>query len=247
MGTKVIAANWKMNKTLDEASLFAKSIKMVRSKNSIIIFPPFPLIAGVKAILGRTQIKIGAQNCHQEEKGAFTGEVSASMLKSIGCDIVLLGHSERRGLFHEDDALINRKIHAALGQGLEVMLCIGETESERKMGKEKEVLKSQLKLCLDGVNSRETQKITLAYEPVWAIGTGNTATPQIAQASHAFIRDVLSSIYGDAQAKSINILYGGSVAPENAASLFKEKDIDGALVGGASLDVEKFLKIVDAA
>ena len=247
MRAKLIAANWKMHKTIDEAMDFSRMMKRAKFNNDIIIFPSYPLIQAVQKSLGKSKISIGAQNCHQEEKGAFTGEVSASMLKSIGCDIVLLGHSERRGLFHEDDALINRKIKAALMQGLEVMLCVGETESEREKGMEKEVLKIQLKGCLEGINAKEMQKIALAYEPVWSIGTGKNASPQQAQNAHTFIRHTISSLYSDAISKKIRILYGGSVTSENAASLFKEKDIDGALVGGASLDVEKFLKIANAA
>ncbi len=242
---KLVTANWKMNKTLGEAMSFASALKKEKTKHEIIIFPPFPFLEQVTRML--STIPIGAQNCHHEEKGACTGEVSAAMLKSVGCSWVLLGHSERRQYQKESNQLINQKIKVALKNGLKVMLCVGETEQERKQGLTEEILERQLKDCLKGIGKDSmAADIVVAYEPVWAIGTGNTATPKQTQEAHKFIRGIIEALYGKATAKAARILYGGSVTPENAASLFKEKGIDGALVGGASLDVEKFVKIANS-
>ena len=245
MENPLVAANWKMHKTLQEAEEFAEDIKAAKAKASLLIFPPSPYLARLSALLEGTSIEVGAQNMHAEEKGAFTGEISAAMVKSCGASRVLLGHSERRQHFGETNASINGKVKAALKHGLKAMLCIGETSSERESGRTMDVLRAQLEECLGGVSAKEAGRITIAYEPVWAIGTGKTATPQQAQEAHAFIRKTLSGLFGKEYSKT-RILYGGSVTPENAASLFREKDVDGALVGGASLDVGKFLKIGNA-
>jgi triosephosphate isomerase len=240
---KLVAANWKMNKTLPEAVSFVTALKKTQVKHTILLFPPFPFLEQVSRI---APCPVGAQNCHHEEKGAYTGEVSAVMLKGVGCSWVLLGHSERRQYQKETNQLINSKIKTALKNGLKVMLCVGETEQERNQGVTEELLERQLKDCLKDIKADEIRNVVIAYEPVWAIGTGNTATPKQAQEAHKFIREVLESAYDKKISTSIKILYGGSVTPENAASLFKEKDIDGALVGGASLHSENFIKIANA-
>ncbi len=243
----IIAANWKMHKTLEEAEEFSWELKRkLSSRNEIAIFAPYPLILAVHRILGKTKILIGAQNCHQEELGPFTGEVSAPALKNVGCKIVLLGHSERRQLFGESNALINKKIKVALKNGLKTMLCIGETDVQRKKGRTFPVLESQIRECLAGLSDMDVKKVIIAYEPVWAIGTGITATPAQAQEAHAFIRKTISNLFGKNAALQMRILYGGSVNEKNASSLFKERDIDGALVGSASLDIQKFLRISNA-
>jgi triosephosphate isomerase (TIM) len=241
---KIVAANWKMNKALGDAISFASAVKKEKTKHDIIIFPPFPFIEQLSRALPR--IPLGAQNCHQEEKGAFTGEISASMVKSVGCTWVLVGHSERRQYQKESNALINQKIKTALKQGLKVMLCVGETEKERKNVLTEEIIKRQLKECLIGIEKVQMGAVAIAYEPVWAIGTGNTASPKQAQEVHSFIRATVNTLYEESVSRPIKILYGGSVTPENAVALFKEKDINGALVGGASLDVEKFVKIANS-
>ncbi len=245
MKQKLIAANWKMNKTLDEALKFTKAIKKAKLKNNVIIFPSYPLIPTVQKELQKSQIIVGAQNCHHMECGAYTGEVCAPMLKSLKVPLVLLGHSERRQYFQEDNNLVNLKLHAALRSNLDIMLCVGETLSQREKDETQQIIKDQVSKGLKDVLAKNMGKISIAYEPVWAIGTGKTATPNQAQEVHAYIRHLISELYNNAIAKKIQILYGGSVTPENSSVLFKEKDIDGAFVGGASLDVEKFLKIVN--
>jgi triosephosphate isomerase (TIM) len=241
---KLVAANWKMNKSLGEAVSFASALKKSKMKHDVLLFPPFPFIEQMSRML--PDVPIGGQNCHQGDLGAFTGEISAGMLKSVGCSWVLLGHSERRQYQKESNSLINQKIVAALKQGLRIMLCVGETGQERGQRLTEEVLERQLKDCLKAIAHSSMAHIAMAYEPVWAIGTGNTATPKQAQDAHGFIRGTIGALYGKNVAKSARILYGGSVTSENAASLFEEKDIDGALVGGASLDVDKFVKIANS-
>ena len=241
---KLIAANWKMNKTQGDAASFAAALKKEKMKHDIIIFPPFLFLEQMARMLSK--IPIGAQNCHQEEFGAFTGEISAGMLKSVGCSWVLLGHSERRQYQKESNALINQKMKAVLKQGLKAMLCVGETMQERKEGLTEEILERQLKEGLKGITEGQMKGIAIAYEPIWAIGTGNTATPKQAEQMHKFIRAVIESLYGKTVSKAMKILYGGSVTSENAPALFREKDIDGALVGGASLDVKKFASIANS-
>jgi triosephosphate isomerase (TIM) len=190
-------------------------------------------------------IKLGAQNMHFEDKGAFTGEISASMLNSVGCEYVILGHSERRTIFNENDEMINLKIKKAIEKGLKPIFCIGETLDEREKGITKDVVKRQVEKGLQGVSSNEMKNIMIAYEPVWAIGTGKTATPEQAQEVHEFIRSLVNQIFSKSISESLVIQYGGSVKPENATELLSQKDIDGALVGGACLKAESFLGIIE--
>jgi triosephosphate isomerase len=237
-----IAANWKMNKTPGESENFIRSfIPMVKDINNvdIVIAPPFTSLSTAWGLLKATNIKLAAQNMFYEEKGAFTGEISAEMLLSAGCSHVIAGHSERRQYFSETDEIVNKKIKTARKNGLEVILCIGESLKERKDNKTFDVLNKQLEGSLKDVSM---QSMTIAYEPIWAIGTGETASPAQANEAHAFIRGWLRK-YGEG-ADKIRILYGGSVTPENIRVLIAEPEVDGALVGGASLKPENFAKIV---
>lgn len=240
----IIAANWKMHKTASEAKLFVE--KLIRELPEeviaqIFIAPSFTAIHAAKAACVTSKIQVGAQNMHEADFGAYTGEVSATMLKEAGASFVILGHSERRRLFHETNAQIHQKLKTALKEGLLPILCIGETEEERSQGKTVEVLSSQLEACLKGIAPAE---IALAYEPVWAIGTGKTATPEMAEETHLLCRECLEGLWNKKAAESTNIIYGGSVTPETAPLLFKQPNIDGALVGGASLHPEKFIEII---
>jgi triosephosphate isomerase len=240
-----IAGNWKMHLTLIEAATLAKSlVKALKGgKHKYLVAPSFTLLDVVGLALAGSNIMLGAQNCAAEEQGAHTGEVSVLQLKDLGVKAVILGHSERRHVYGESDALINRKVKLALKHNLEVIFCIGETLAEREKGKQDAVCKTQVEKGLAGVSAEELKKVTIAYEPVWAIGTGKTATPEDAQAVHKFTRGVIEKLYGAAAAKRIVIQYGGSVKPENAAQLMAMPDIDGALVGGASLKTESFAPI----
>jgi triosephosphate isomerase len=238
---QIIAANWKMHKTGVEAEEFLNKLNSQLPNPSVKIFvaPSFTALSRASAL--KSPALIGAQNMHEADEGAFTGEVSARMLKEAGARFVILGHSERRHLFHETDALIQKKLKKALTSQLLPILCIGETLEERESGKTFEVLTRQLKTALEGSAPAE---IILAYEPVWAIGTGKTATPEIAAEAHRYCRDLLKKIWGENAGAKTSILYGGSVTPENISGLAKQPDIDGALVGGASLDVHKFIQII---
>jgi triosephosphate isomerase len=245
MRKPLIAANWKMNKTVDESvsliNRLKSSLKKIKNRD-IVICPAFTSLQESSRLLKGSNIDLGAQNMHYEDEGAFTGEISPSMLKNLDCEYVILGHSERRQLFNEDDALINNKIKSALKHNLRPILCIGETLSQRKNNKTFNIIKDQLENCLKNISNNDILKITIAYEPIWAIGTGMNATPKQAEEIHVFIRNLLPKNI----AQKIRILYGGSVKPDNAKDLMKEKDIDGALVGGASLKAEDFTKIVKA-
>jgi triosephosphate isomerase len=243
----IIAGNWKMYKTSQEAVLFIQELapKVTSAKALVYLAVPFTSIEASCQASKKTNIVIGAQNMHESDKGAFTGEISARMLKMAGCEFVLLGHSERRQFFHETDKLINKKVLMALKEDIQPILCIGETKEQREHKQTHEVLKEQLTKDLLGIPVQEIEKIVIAYEPVWAIGTGLTATPEIAEEAHHFIRHTLSELYDASHAAKVRILYGGSVKPENICDLMKEKDIDGALVGGASLDVSSFEKIIN--
>lgn len=238
-----IAANWKMHKTIPETreffSAFVPLVKDVKDV-TIAIAPPFTSLSAVAEQIVNTHILLAAQDVFFEEKGAYTGEISALMLVDAGCASVIVGHSERRQYFFETDTVVNKKIKAAQQHGLGVIVCIGESLAEREEGKTFEILKRQLENGLMGV---DTAAIVLAYEPVWAIGTGKTASPHQAQEAHAFIRKTLKSFYGKI-ADELCIIYGGSVTPENMDSLMECTDVDGALVGGASLKVESFASIV---
>lgn len=239
----MIAANWKMNKTITETREFLTPFIALHEDSpevEVVISPPFTSLSAASALLTDSGIKLAGQNVHWEESGAFTGEISPSMLKDAGCSYVIIGHSERRQYFGETNRNVNRRIKASLSVGIGIILCIGETLDERESGKTFEVLKGQIHGGLDGV---APDRLVIAYEPVWAIGTGKTASPGQAEDAHRFIRDELKELYGGAS-DTIRILYGGSVKPANIKRLMSEENIDGALVGGASLDPESFANIV---
>jgi len=240
-----IAGNWKMHKTRTESAELAQALvsQLKDGKHKYLVAPSFTNLETVSAIVEGTNIRLGAQNCAPEEQGAHTGEVSVLQLKDIGVQTIIIGHSERRHIYKEDDALINKKVKLALKHGFEVILCIGELLQEREAGKVEEVCERQTVKGLEGVSAAELANIVIAYEPVWAIGTGKTATPEDAEAVHAFVRKVIARLYGEEAADRIVIQYGGSVKPDNAAQLMAMKNIDGALVGGASLKTDTFVPI----
>jgi len=243
----LIAGNWKMNKTTGEAiELAQKLVESLKDVNDrdILICPPFTALYSVYQVIKGTNIKLGAQDVFYENSGAFTGEISPIMLKDVGCEYVIIGHSERRHIIGETDELINKKIKAAINNGLKTILCVGELLEEREAGKTLEVVKTQLEKGLNGVSKEEMKNIVIAYEPVWAIGTGKTAKPEDAQEVHAYIRELLSKLYSKEIADETIIQYGGSVKASNIDSLMAMPDIDGALVGGASLIAEEFTRIV---
>ena len=248
MRKKILAANWKMNLTHSEAeSYFDTFLSEIGQVNDVevVIIPPFTAIpALVTASERMPAIRIGAQNMHWEKSGAFTGEVSGAMLRAHYVKYVILGHSERRTLFGETDEIVNRKVRAALDAGLRPIFCVGESLQERDGGKIEEVLGRQIRQGLDGVVLKDVPEVVLAYEPCWAIGTGRSATPNEAEEAHAFIRLVLSELFGTPTADRVRIQYGGSVKPENAEDLMRQKNIDGALIGGASLDPRSFARII---
>jgi len=245
----MIAGNWKMNLTLAEAAQLVKALADgIKGLDGVevLVAPPFTTLRRVKEAIGQAPILLSGQNMHWEAQGAFTGEVSASMLADAGCTHVILGHSERRTLFGETDEVIDRKAAAAVKKGLIPIVCIGETLEEREKGLTSQIIERQLSLSLKGFREGKNLPLTtiLAYEPVWAIGTGRTATPEQAQEVHQFIRQWLKAQFGERTAQAIRILYGGSVKPDNVRDLMSKPDIDGALVGGASLKPESFLPIV---
>jgi triosephosphate isomerase (TIM) len=243
-----VAANWKMSKTVAEAEQFLDAFLPGAPGSDgpeTVICPSFLALHAVADRCSGTAVRVAAQNVHEEEAGAFTGEVSAPMLLEAGADAVILGHSERRQLFGETDEALARKVPAALAAGLEPILCVGETEEARDAEQTQAVLERQIEADLEAVEGAEISRLVVAYEPIWAIGTGRTATPEQAQGAIAFIRDMLRARGGDAE--GVRILYGGSVKPGNAAELMSQADIDGALVGGASLDPGDFAAIVAAA
>lgn len=245
MRTYFIAGNWKMHKTRSEAAELAKALvsQLKDGKHKYLVAPSFTALETVGNIVAGTNIMLGAQNMAAEEQGAHTGEVSVLQLKDLGVQAVILGHSERRHIYKEDDELINKKVRLALKHGLEVILCVGELLEEREAGKAEAVCETQTVKGLEGVSAEDLKRVTIAYEPVWAIGTGKTATPEDADAIHAYIRKVIGKLYGEAAAKAMCIQYGGSVKPENAAQLMAKANIDGALVGGAALKPETFVPI----
>jgi triosephosphate isomerase len=234
-----------MHKTRSQAAELAGALvtQLKDGKHKYLVAPSFTLLETVAPILKGTNIRLGAQNCAAEEQGAHTGEVSVLQLKDLEVQTVILGHSERRHIYHEDDALINKKLRLALQHGFEVILCVGELLEEREAGKAEQVCETQTVKGLEGVAAGDLGRIVIAYEPVWAIGTGKTATPEDADAIHAFVRKVLAKLYGQAAADKILIQYGGSVKPENAAQLMAKENIDGALVGGAALKADTFVPI----
>jgi triosephosphate isomerase len=245
--TPYLAANWKMHKTAPEAARFVDVLlpQVASTANEVVICPPFLALREVVARCRGSAVRVAAQNMHEEGSGAFTGEVSAPMLVEAGADAVILGHSERRQLFGETDEALARKVPAALDGGLEPILCIGESEEARDAGQTESVLERQVERDLARVEPTRLAEVVIAYEPIWAIGTGRTATPEQAQEAIAFIRDMLRE--SGAEADRVRILYGGSVKPDNAAELLGMPDVDGALVGGASLDPDDFAAIVAAA
>jgi len=247
---KLIAGNWKMNKTAAEAATLAQDIVTSAGRNTdveIVVCPPFTALETVGKIVDGSSIKLGAQNMHYEASGAYTGEISAPMLRALFATHVILGHSERRSYFSETDALINKKLHCALKNQLKPILCVGETLAEREAGATLKVVQTQLEAGLDGVAKEQAPSVVIAYEPVWAIGTGKVATTAQAQEVHAFIRQLLVKLFGDATAHKVRILYGGSMKPANAPELLAQKDIDGGLIGGASLEARSFLELITAA
>ena len=247
---KLIAGNWKMNKTAaDAVSLARDLVSLVGKQNDvdIVICPPFTALESVDKVIDGSVIALGAQNMHTEDQGAFTGEVSAPMLRSIFVTHVILGHSERRTLFGETDAFVNRKVLAAYKNQLRPILCVGETLAEREAGSTLKVVQTQLERGLEGVSKEAAASLIVAYEPVWAIGTGKVATADQAQEVHAFIRGLLTKLFTSAVAERVRILYGGSMKPSNARELLGQKDIDGGLIGGASLEARSFAELVQAA
>lgn len=249
MRKKIVAGNWKMNKTLGESKELIKGLQEAipsETKAEVIITPPFTnLYTAVEELKG-SNIKVAAQNMHQAANGAYTGEVSADMLKSIGVETVILGHSERRAYFGETDALLAEKVKTALEKELTIIFCFGEELEDRKKENHFSVVESQLKEALFGLDASAWSQIVLAYEPVWAIGTGETASPEQAQEMHAFIRTTIAKAFTEEIAQGVSILYGGSVKPNNATEIFAKPDVDGGLIGGASLDATNFTAIVTA-
>ena len=243
-----IVGNWKMYKEAPSAVELCRQLRGLvhaAGDREIGVAPPFPLIPLAARALEGSRVRIGAQNLHVQREGAFTGEVSSEMLASVGCDFVIVGHSERRQYFQEADALLGEKTRAALRANLEPLLCVGESLEQRESGKTDAVIRGQLEGALACLTPQEASRIIVAYEPVWAIGTGRTATPEMAQQVHRLIRDILSQYCGVESSERMRILYGGSVKPDNVDGLMAQPDIDGALVGGASLKAEDFARIVN--
>lgn len=250
MRRMMIAGNWKMNTDLVSGPALASGLAdLVSGKElsvDVLLCPPFPYLQAVKQAVGNSGISVGGQNCYFEESGAFTGEVSVGMLQDLGCDWVLLGHSERRHVLKECNGMINKKTQTALAKGLGAVLCVGELLEEREAGNTESVLNEQMEGGLDGVTAQQMGQVVIAYEPVWAIGTGKTASPEQAEQAHAHLRKWLANRYTQELADSVRILYGGSVKPSNALELLGQTNVDGALVGGASLSVENFGPIIEA-
>lgn len=246
----MVAGNWKMNKTVSEAVELAGEIKREFgnfTRTDVVLCPPFTALQAVSNVVSGSHVKVGAQNMHWEKPGAFTGEISVEMIRELFCHYVILGHSERRTLFGETDEFIGKKVVSALAGNLNPILCVGETLDQRKKNETWSVVQRQVEQCLGGVEGGIPANLIIAYEPVWAIGTGVTATPAQAQEAHAFIRKLVAKIAGEKTAESVRILYGGSVKPSNAEELFGQPDIDGGLIGGAALDAASFIAIVKAA
>lgn len=250
MRKKFVAGNWKMFTHAASARALAAAVVQgwgEENRVTLAICPPFPYLAAVADVVRGTGIALGAQNCYHENEGPFTGEVSPAMLADVGCRYVILGHSERRHKLGETDGFINRKVHTALAAGLQVILCVGETLEEREVSRTEVVLDAQLRGSLANVTAEQLERVVLAYEPVWAIGTGKNATPSQAQDAHAFLRQRIGARLGSPAASALVIQYGGSVKPDNAAALMNQPDVDGGLIGGASLQPDSFLAIARAA
>ena len=247
MQKKLIVGNWKMNKTSTEAVALASAIKENAADGvDLVLCPPFTALAAVYDIISGTGIMLGGQNIHWEDSGAYTGEVSAAMIKDAGCRYVIIGHSERRKYFGETNKTVNKKLRSALNVELIPILCVGETLPERENGEVFQVVEDHLRGGLDGISEEEMQRVVIAYEPVWAIGTGKVATPKEAKEIHLLIYELLDKIYDKDISSSTRVIYGGSVTPENISSLLDEPEISGALVGGASLKAELFSQIIRA-
>lgn len=244
---KVFVANWKMNKTVSESIRCATELKNLLSgkqEHEIVVCPPFTSLSALELVLQEVSVFVGAQNMHEQDSGAFTGEVSPRMLEEVGCDYVILGHSERRQMYAEQDEILAKKIKAALDHGLIPIYCVGESNEQNQAGQSFDVIEHQLQNVLRGLSAAEGFRVLIAYEPVWAIGTGRAATPEWAEKIHAFIREKLAVIFTKDVANSVRILYGGSVNQDNIGLLMGQENIDGALVGGASLDAKHFTNIV---
>ncbi|MFD3163773.1 triose-phosphate isomerase [Herpetosiphon sp. NSE202] len=247
MRRPLLAGNWKMHYGVSEGVALVEALSADLTDlndRDVVVCPPFTLLGSLAPLLDGTAVALGAQNMHYEAKGAFTGEIAPQMLKELGCSYVILGHSERRQYFGETDELINRKAHAALANGLKPIVCVGEVKAERDSGQAESVVVGQLRGSLAGLSAAQLRSVVIAYEPVWAIGTGDTATPADAQAMHARIRAELAALSDQATADAIIIQYGGSVKPDNVDELMAQPDIDGALVGGAALKAADFIRIV---
>ena len=249
MRKKIVAGNWKMNNNKSETTDLIESLKKLTfsSQVRVMISPAFTHLAQAKEMTTESHLEVAAQNMNASKSGAFTGEISASMLQSIGVNLVILGHSERRAYYNESDLALKDKVTAALKNDMEVIFCFGEQLSDRKSNNHFDVVKSQLSSALFDLNSKAWSKIILAYEPVWAIGTGETATPEQAQEMHAYIRSIIAKKYDQSLADAVSILYGGSVKPANASAIFSQRDVDGGLIGGAALKADDFYAIVQSA
>ena len=246
----LVAGNWKMNNTAAEATALCKNLIRLLANTKgvdVVICPPFTALATTGTVISGTNIGLGAQNMHWEKSGAFTGEISAAMLRDLYCHYVILGHSERRSFFGETNETVNRKAKAALASNLHPIVCVGETLDQREAGQTEKVLTRQCRESLKDLDAANFANLIIAYEPVWAIGTGMTASPQQAQDVHAFIRRLVKEQTDEKTSSSLRIVYGGSVKPNNAVELFHQPDIDGGLIGGAALDADSFLEIVKAA
>jgi len=247
MRIPLLAGNWKMNKTVSEGVALVEALIQGMdgvSEREVLVCPPFTALYPLKTTIENTPIKLGAQNMYFEDSGAYTGDISPLMLKDVGCTYVIIGHSERRQIFGEDDTMINRKIHTALKHGLRAIMCVGESKPQRDAGQAENIVVAQVRAGLQNITAEQMSEVVVAYEPIWAIGTGDTATPDDAQAMHAAIRTTLTALYGADTAQTVRIQYGGSVKPDNVDELMAQPDIDGALVGGASLKASDFLRIV---
>ncbi len=254
MKKRIVAGNWKMHKTSREAEDLVKevlekldTVDLKKHNNHVVFAPPFVYLQNLgKLLQGMTNISLAAQNCHSEPKGAFTGETAVQMLKDVGCEYVIVGHSERRSYFKESDAFLKQKTDAVLAAGLTPIFCCGEMLNDRKNGTQQSVIREQLEQSLFHLEKAEMQRVVIAYEPVWAIGTGMTASPEQAQEMHTFIRNTIEEVYDHNTAHHLTILYGGSCNAQNAASLFSNADVDGGLIGGASLVADSFVEIIKA-
>lgn len=247
MRKPIIAGNWKMNNTPSDTKVFINSLKQKKLSEDVekIIATPFTSLYLANELLNDTDIKLGAQNMYFEDRGAFTGEVSGQMLKDLNVSYVIIGHSERREIFNESDELLNKKVKAAISEELSPILCCGETIAEREAQKHQEKIKNQITKDLEGISEKDLDKLVIAYEPIWAIGTGKTASPEDAEEMCKYIREILEELYSKDLADNIRILYGGSVKPENVKEIMAKENVDGALVGGASLKVDSFTSLIN--